>query len=102
MPLMSYTFHNIQLQVIIGDHQKAAVFHKWLEKRFLRPEDHVYKRDQFQIHCITDIVFRGLPVAKFDFKMDEATEGITVNGENASDVMECINRFTRMFGINNL
>ena len=81
MPLMSYTFHNIQLQVVIADTERANKFHNWLRNRFLRPEDQIYRGDEYHIHCTNSISFRGLPVMRFDFKSDQCSEGITSNGE---------------------
>lgn len=100
MPLMSYTFHNIQLQVIIADPEKANKFHNWLRNRFLRPEDQIYREDTYQIHCTHSVRFNGLPVMSFDFKSDQYSEGITANGENVKDVLECVNEFVHLYEFN--
>ena len=100
MPLMSYTFHNIQLQIVIADPERANKFHNWLRNRFLRPEDQIYRGDEYHIHCANSISFRGLPVMRFDFKSDQCSEGITANGENVKDVLECINEFVHLYELN--
>lgn len=94
MTLLSYTFHDIELQVIIFNKDIAVKFDEWLISEFLLPnENYRLSSSGMGIHVYNSISFKGKPVASFSYKMDEPTDSITVCGANYNDVLLCINKF---------